>query len=158
MKASFSVKNCAALSVLFWCCYLFLQGGDWWNETEHCNTAWMIGKMGLHPFTDFFQHHSPMLWDILSLFYKLGGQDVGILFFGRGFVVLCALCCAYSLWRVNERNSFSEKGVPFTLCLILFVSYTVGLETLFVIRPETLSVALGALSLAAWHRFQSRGH
>ena len=140
--ASFFFLACAA--------FLFFQGGDWWDETEHCHAAWLMGTQNLRPFRDFFQHHSPMIWDLLAVFYRLGGSGTGVLPFGRFLVVLCAGAVGAGIWMVARPREASDKLLVTTVSLFAFFSFAIGLETFFVIRPETPAAALGALAIAAW--------
>ena len=39
------------------------------DEVEHASAAWQMSQ-GLLPYNDFFQHHSPVLWIILSPLFK----------------------------------------------------------------------------------------
>ncbi len=139
--------------VVFWGLFLFLQSGNWLDEAEHCNAAWLMGSQGLKPYTDFFQHHSPLLWDFLSLFYRAGGTGVEVLFFGRGMVVFCGLLCAYSFRTLTSSvKGFSSPLIPFAAMFFLFATYTVGFSSTFVIRPETPSLAFGALAMLLWNK------
>jgi hypothetical protein len=36
-----------------------------WDEMEHLHSSWLVDQ-GLWPYTDFWQHHSPLLWIVLG--------------------------------------------------------------------------------------------
>jgi hypothetical protein len=40
------------------------------DEVEHASAVWQMSQ-GLLPYQDFFQHHSPMLWVLLSPLFKI---------------------------------------------------------------------------------------
>ena len=56
-------------SILFLYFMIFARNPDH-DEIEHIHASWQMAS-GLLPFTDFFQHHSPMLWILLSPLFKL---------------------------------------------------------------------------------------
>ena len=135
--------------------YLLVQLGEPYDEAEHCHVAWLMGKEGQEPLRDFFQHHQRVLWDLLKIYFSLGGEGVGVLYFGRALVVVCALICAVGLWSFVA--TLSKRGgagalqlMPGTLGLALLGGSAFAFPTLFVIRPETVSAALFVLSVAIW--------
>jgi hypothetical protein len=135
---------------LLWGGFLFLQNGHEFDEAEHAHITWLRAHEHLEEQRDFFQHHQPVLWDVLGLFFRLGGQGFGVLYFGRAVVVLCALATALALSRSRSTGSkqwFSEPGAIGLACLVLATGL---LPPLFAIRPETLATALFAVGLALW--------
>ena len=124
--------------VAAWLVYLLLQTGHPWDESEHAHVAWLISQ-GKRPLTDFFQHHQPLLWSLLTPYYRLGFQGAGVLLWGRVLVVCCALIAVFSLRRLGH-----------WLGIALFIFLTLEIPELFVVRPETLSAALILAALAIW--------
>ena len=142
-------KNLNSLVVgafAFWLVFLFLQSGNWLDEAEHCNAAWLMGSQHLRPYTDFFQHHSPLLWDLLAVFYRLGGKGAEVLFFGRLLVVCFGVMVVWSLRAMTKQVSgFATPLIPFALVFFLFGTFAVAYSSTFVIRPETPALGLGAV-------------
>ena len=128
-------------SLALWLLFLFLQSGNWLDEAEHCHAAWLMGSQHLRPYTDFFQHHSPLLWDLLAIFYRVGGKGAEVLFFGRGLVVVCGLMVVFSLRSMTKNVAgFFTPFIPFALVFFLFGTFAVAYSSTFVIRPETPAV------------------
>lgn len=124
--------------VAAWLVYLLLQTGDPWDEAEHAHVAWLMSQ-GKRPLVDFFQHHQPLLWTLLSPYYRLGFQGAGVLLWGRVLVVCCALATVFSLRRLGH-----WAGVAVWIFLTLLI------PKLFVVRPETISTGLIFVGLAIW--------
>lgn len=144
------------LFLVSWLGYVIIQLGEPYDEAEHCHVAWLIAK-GQEPLHDFFQHHQRVLWDLLRIYFSLGGEGVGVLHFGRALVAACALVCAAGLWSLvvtlSKRNrADGPRLVPGTLGLALLGGSALAFPTLFVIRPETVSTALYVLSVVVWTR------
>jgi hypothetical protein len=135
--------------ILAWCCLLFFQRGHPYDEAEHAHVGWMISQ-GKLPITDFFQHHQPLLWSVLALYYRAGFTGAGVLIWGRMLVVLCGLVSFWALWRLG---GYGKNPRP-TICMLgaaLFIGITGFIPELFVIRPETISAATFLLGLAIWY-------
>ncbi|HVS36615.1 MAG TPA: hypothetical protein VMS17_13720 [Gemmataceae bacterium] len=139
-----------------WPLFLALQQGDDFDESEHCHVAWMIGRMHEQPMRDFFQHHQPLLWDLLKTYYLAGGDGPEVLYFGRALVVGCALLFAlgaYLLarnWTRGQTGAASPGwfGVVLGVAPVLLMS--LALRQSLVIRPETIGLPFVALALACW--------
>jgi hypothetical protein len=59
----------AVLAVIFFAAMIFSFAPDH-DEVEHASAAWQMSQ-GMLPFNDFFQHHSPMLWILLSPLFRI---------------------------------------------------------------------------------------
>jgi hypothetical protein len=133
-----------------WLLFLFFQRGNPWDESEHGHVAWLISQ-GQKPLEDFFQHHQPLLWSLLALYYRAGFSGAGVLIWGRLLVLLAAgisIAALFALGR-DASNSFRVRQC---LGCAVFVALTVMLNELFVIRPETIAAALLLGGLAVWTR------
>ena len=61
------------LFLLFQTFYQFLQN----DENEHIYNAYMI-FLGKTPYLDFFEHHNPLMWYLLSPSYKIYENNINI--------------------------------------------------------------------------------
>jgi hypothetical protein len=137
------MRGLLAVVLVCWCLFLALHWGDPFDETEHAHVAWLMAH-GHRPIHDFFQHHQPLLWDVLRLYFLIGdGPEV--LYAGRGLVVACAVVS----WWALSRGSPKAHG---TLAILPLLISTVLIPTLWVLRPETLGAALMFVAVALWRR------
>ena len=139
------------LLALLWILSLVLQDA-YPDEVEHLHVAWLVGKLGLVPLRDFFQHHTPLLWELLAPYYRWGGDGAEGLFYGRAIVVVCAVGITLGVYRL-ARERASDRGAcehAFALAMVSFVTISVTFVALVTLRPETLSAALASLALACW--------
>ena len=127
--------------------------GDGYDEVEHCHAAWLIGKAGLLPIRDFFQHHQPILWDLLKLYYLFGGDGPEVLYFGRVLVCIAVLAIIVSLTRM-ARPQPPERPLIYSGALAVSLIFATQklLPTVFVIRPETVGGAFALTSVFLWTR------
>lgn len=136
-----------------WLAFLAFQTGHVWDESEHAHVAWLMSQ-GQRPIDDFFQHHQPLLWDLLSIYYRAGFDGAGVLAWGRVLVVLCGLVCiwAFLVLGRNPKREVEKITIAGFAATAAFAATTVFLQALFVSRPETLSTALILAALVLWVR------
>ncbi len=102
---------------------------------------------------DFFQHHTPMLWDLLRVYYLLGGEGIGVVYYGRALVVLAGILTVAGFWQLGRQLRRGLRTYPpGMLGVMFFIFATVTLDTLFVIRAESMGIPLVVWSLVLWAR------
>ena len=156
IETSFRQLGIATLTIWFFVTYF--QGGSRPDESEHCHAAWLMAVQGLTPFTDFFQHHSPMLWDVLALFYRMGGDGVAVLFWGRVVSLACVMTVAWCVWKSLRLTASAEDSqIPFSFVMLIFGTTSLLMNENFIIRPEIISCALFALAWLFSRTIRIRG-
>ena len=86
------------------------------DEIEHAHAGWLVYK-GLIPFTDFFQHHNPVLWIILAPLFKSSFISNNIFFIRTNFShMLQSGFCSYSgtddkICLAGEKSCFAHVPV-----------------------------------------------
>ena len=109
-----------AFLLVAWAGFLLLQSGSSWDETEHAHVAWLIGHEHLRPIDDFFQHHLPVMWSVLAVYYRLGFGGPWVILYGRVLVVLCAI----AVFRTLRELPTWFGGRPSVLGPLVFVLLT----------------------------------
>ncbi len=114
--------------------FLILAGiiGIDYDETEHLHCAWMVSQ-GLTPFKDFWQHHSPFLWVILSPLFNVVKSTVLIFTIGRVFSIAIFMVIVLLGWRI-ARSVLREKASVSIYLFVLLSSAALG--EFFWIRPD----------------------
>jgi hypothetical protein len=145
-----------AVLLLSWGLSLGVQSGLPTDETEHCHVAWLIGHENQKPIRDFCQHHQPLLWDVLQLYFRLGADGPEVLYFGRALVLICTglsvLAFFLLSWRIARRDN-PESPFPWmvgVLSLFPLILFSLVFSKTLVIRPETISMPLLLYSLLIW--------
>src|SRR5262249_37826154 len=101
-------------AALGWLAMLFLHQGMPDDEAEHAHAAWLIAVKGWVPLRDFFQHHTRLLWDVIGLYFRLGGEGPTSLLAGRLLVVLASLMTLFGLHRLAAIRG-GRDAYPFAL-------------------------------------------
>jgi len=122
------------------------------DEAEHLHVAWLYESRGLFPFHDFFQHHTPVLWDILSLYYKFGGEGPEIIYYGRGLVVLSGIITVFGFYTLGNHKGRTQNDIalPGMLGILIFIFASTLMTNMFTIRAETVSFAAFTWSCVLW--------
>ncbi len=140
-----------AIMVALWLALLFVQRGNC-DENEHAHIAWLMGELGQRPLVDFFQHHMPLLWDVLKIYFLIGLDGPEVLYFGHLLVVLSMLTLVLGFWALAR--SLATRPVNAEYATALATTSFVGwclMETYAVqLRPESLAAAAWVLSCVAW--------
>lgn len=102
---------------------IFNSTGYILDTYEHIHASWLISE-GLIPYKDFFEHHNPLLWYLLSPITKIFYRDANIIYVIRVIAVLGYLLTLYLLYNVSFKyckNDISAKlSVIFMLCFACF--------------------------------------
>ena len=144
-----------AILLLSWGLFLAVQSLTC-DETEHCHVAWLIGHEHKKPMRDFFQHHQPLLWDVLQLYFRLGADGPEVLYFGRAVVLICTGLSVLAFFllpcRLARRDNPESPLLWMTGALSLFplILFSLFFGDTLVIRPEILSMPLFLYSLLLW--------
>ncbi len=124
-----------------------------WDEGEHGQVAWLMGALGQEPMEEFFQHHQPVLWDLLAMYYQLGGEGPGVLLWGRVVAALSVLLILLSLPAVVRYilpGGARGAGAGGALAMAALALVVLLNPSLLVSRPETLAAGLLFPALALW--------
>ncbi|HWF38905.1 MAG TPA: hypothetical protein VG322_10325 [Candidatus Acidoferrales bacterium] len=136
---------------LAWLAFLLFQRGHPFDEAEHAHVGWLISQ-GKVPINDFFQHHLPLLWSLLALYFRVGLTGAGVLIWGRVLVILSGIVSLASLWLLARYPSDSRRLMGYLGCAF-FIGLTGFIPELFVIRPETIAAGCFLLALLIWNHF-----
>jgi hypothetical protein len=130
----FFLGGLAVLAVFFFAAMVFTYAPDH-DEVEHASAAWQMSQ-GLLPFNDFFQHHSPMLWILLSPLFKIPVisnypvESVRLISAAVSLIVLLLLILmAKSIWK---------DGRVAWVVILFFLGNFLTLQ-LFNLRPDLLA-------------------
>jgi len=88
------------------------------DETEHLHAAWAIAH-GQVPYRDFWQLHPPLLYYLMAPIFSLMGEDLMIIYIGRGLMLLCIVLILLQLYRIASKCFDPLTG----LLAVLLLSY-----------------------------------
>ncbi|OQW37491.1 MAG: hypothetical protein A4E19_12465 [Nitrospira sp. SG-bin1] len=124
------------------------------DEFEAIKTAWKIYH-GERIYTDFFQHHHPLLYYTMTPLISIFGDNMSTVFAARilmlGFT-LASVAVVYALTSRLYTHQAAVTGVLFLLCITLFVGASIE------VRPDVPQTFLGLLSLLFLYRYFESGH
>jgi len=130
--------------------FLWVLSWLWWyepehDEVEHWHVAWLMHQ-GQQPFQDFFEHHSPLLWNLLRTYYVLVGENYGIILASRALMVIVFALTIWLIYRIARR--WVSPGAAW-IAALGFPTFSLGLllAHLFV-RSDPLILLL--LVVALW--------
>ena len=121
--------------ILLLCTLILISGilnGQFQDEIEHLHCSWMFAK-GLVPFKDFWQHHSPMIWLVLSVFLKKISPTPYIVIISRLFCVVVFFLIGLMGWQIAK--TIWNKEARLSTYLLVLLSTAIYTECL-VLRPE----------------------
>ncbi len=87
------------------------------DETEHLHCAWLVSQ-GLIPFRDFWQHHSPFLWVVLSPLIKICKPSPVIFEFSRAGAFVISLLNICIGWIIARKCWRDKAGLSVYLLII----------------------------------------
>jgi hypothetical protein len=108
------------------------------DEVEHLHASWLVAQ-GQVPFRDFWQHHSPMLYLVLSPLMRLGLEPTYIPFVAKAVSLLLMILVAAACW-VMAREVWGSRASLGTYTLIWIAA--LPMIELFTIRPDVVATLL----------------
>jgi len=114
------------------------------DELEHLHTAWLVFQ-GFEPYTDFFQHHHPLLWYLIWPLAAL--ESPAALIWTRGLMLASALVILYLTYRLGRDllGPFSAR-----LAVLFLASLNLYTQKVIELRPDvpmTVMLLLAGLFL-----------
>lgn len=116
---------------------LCLTGEYSLDEFQYAHAAWAITK-GQMPYRDFFEHHHPLVYQVLSPVFMFGGDHPGTIRFMRLGMMLFAIVAGAAAWRVNARYEPASSGLA-VFIMAIFVPFSKFMSQ---IRPDSSAFAL----------------
>lgn len=117
------------------------------DEIEHVHAGWLVSS-GERPFTDFFEHHHPLLWYLLAVVLPWTGQSASTLLLLRLLTLVAFVAIAVVTARIAAAGS-SSRSAPW-LAVALLLSMSEYVRVAYQIRPdvpETLCLVAALLVL-----------
>ncbi len=124
---------------------LFIPAAPNFDDTEHLHASWLVYK-GYVPHRDFFEHHNPMLWYLLSPLFDFYKDDIGVVDAAKYLMLLVSLfsiAVFYSLAR-----GFLGGKTSLLAVILLVTQYNFFLSMSRII-PENIIILLSLVSLKA---------
>jgi len=123
------------------------------DEFEAIKSAWKIYD-GERIYVEFFQHHHPFLYYLLTPLFPLFGESTKTLFAGRvlmlGFT-FGSLAAVYGLARGLFSRQVAAVSLLFLLCITMFVEKSIE------VRPDVPQTFFGLLAVLLLYRFFDSG-
>jgi len=114
------------------------------DEFEHIHSAWYV-KTGRVPYSDFFQHHNPLLWYLMVPVLWVFGQTVESVIAFRLMIFVFTIGIAFLTYLISRTLTDSREAGLFSVVLLftmtMFVASTVE------IRPDVPMVLFGLVSI-----------
>ncbi len=126
------------------------------DEAEHLHAAWAVAH-GQVPYRDFWQLHPPLLYYLMAPIFTLMGEDLRIIYVGRGLMLLCIVLIMVQLYQI-ARACFDPLTGLLAVCLLSYA--LLWWRSAYEFRPDIPQTLLILVSLwrfmQAWTR-RSRG-
>jgi len=114
------------------------------DEFDYAHAAWLVAQ-GEVPYLDFFDHHFPLLYQLLSVVFLVAGDDPETIRALRLVLLPVPLVLAWAIWSLNRRwlgDCLAAVGIVLVFGTVSFTTFVTE------IRPDGLALALFLSSLA----------
>lgn len=112
--------------------------------TEHLNATYLV-SIGEVPYKDFFEHHHPLMWYILSPFIPLFNRSVSIFEFSAFLAWLINILNLYIIYRINTDFLYDKKTAVWG-CIFLFAIPTLWNDVV-TLRPDVFMMMTSLLGI-----------
>lgn len=122
-----------ALNCLYLFVGIFISGKAVADDFEHLHAGWLVWN-GFVPYTDFFEHHNPLLWYLFAPFIGIWGRSVFVFFAVRFIVALVSLATLYIIYRL-VRDFLADKTAAL-LSVNIFCFSNTALNSMVLFKPD----------------------
>lgn len=132
------IKNFIVFSLVLYFIYsitCFLER----DEIEHIYSSWLVYK-GEVPYSDFFQHHHPLLWYIFAPVFLVGGESIFSVILIRTISFSFFLGTLVLVYKSAVELTGSKKMALYSLTAIL--SFDFFSRVFLTVRPDGLMTLL----------------
>ena len=113
------------------------------DEIEHVHAGWLVGQ-GLRPYTDFFEHHHPLLWYASVPVLRATGETTAAVVGLRMCMLALALGTAWATARLGARATGDAWTGRLAATLLVTMS---GFSMIAVeVRPDVPQMLLATLA------------
>ena len=154
-------KQVVTITIVLICFFVWILAQSAWSikvdaaEFENLQASWLVSQ-GYIPYSQFFDHHTPLFFYLLTPFFPLLGsiqtdpevaiQSISVIRAGMVFLTVLIAGCVYGivwLWR-GKRTAW--------ISLLLYLSIDMVTRKAIEIRPNLPATLLlmAALSLLVW--------
>jgi len=88
------------------------------DEFEHIHSGWYVNT-GHIPYSDFFQHHNPLLWYLMVPVFRVFGETVESLIAVRLLIFLFTMGIASLTYLISRTLTDSKEAGLFSVILLL---------------------------------------
>ncbi|MBR1600371.1 MAG: glycosyltransferase family 39 protein [Alphaproteobacteria bacterium] len=112
--------------------------------TEHLNATYLV-SIGEVPYKDFFEHHNPLMWYILSPFISMFNRSIIIFEFSSLLALMTNILSLYIMYRINADFLYDKK----TAVLGCVFGFAIPLlwEDVATLRPDIFMIATALLGI-----------
>ncbi len=121
-----------------------VDAGFFGDQIEHLHAAYLV-SIGQVPYSDFFEHHHPLLWYLLAPILHFFYPSLKVIFFSRFLALGLLAGCLWLLFAITDKFLFDRKTALLSvLCLLCFPKVLTDSMNL---RPDTFMIltVLGGL-------------
>jgi hypothetical protein len=117
------------------------------DEIEHVHAGWLMTR-GLRPYTDFFEHHHPLLWQVLAWVLPLMGQTAEtIVVLRAGALALFLGIVALTRRLASAASGDRETAIVASVLLLSMNQFVLRAYDIRPDVPQVLFVVLAGLWL-----------
>jgi Dolichyl-phosphate-mannose-protein mannosyltransferase len=117
------------------------------DEFQFLRIGWLVAR-GERPYLDFWDDHGPLLHQLVSIYYRLGGPEGGATaFFALRLAMLVPLAATAALVALLARRARPRDPLTAALAVVLFAASPVVAQKSLEIRGDNLLHPLWVLSL-----------
>lgn len=121
------------INVIYLLINVFVSSKAMADDLEHIHASWLVWQ-GQTPYTDFFEHHHPLMWYIFAPLIGLFTGNI-LVFFGVRFIMsLVSLGILYIVYRIVK--DFLADKITALIALNIFCFSNTALNAMVQFKPD----------------------
>lgn len=123
-----------AINVIYLFASIFISRRAVGDDLEHIHASWLVWQ-GLVPYTDFFEHHHPLMWYMFAPLVGFFSGNVMVFLLIRCLMAMVSLITLYVIYRLIK--DFWGNKIAALIAINLFCFSNTALDAMVQFKPDT---------------------
>lgn len=122
-----------AINIIYLFASIFISRRAMGDDLEHIHASWLVWQ-GYVPYTDFFEHHNPLMWYMFAPLVGFFSGNVLVFLYIRCIIAAVSLLTLYIIYRLIK--DFWSNKTAALLAINIFCFSNTAMDAMVQFKPD----------------------